>query len=316
MPRKNMKKGGEDIPEPFSPMAGVVAETPAPVMGGKKKRVYKKKGGEVEDALSSLALLGLQKGMVGAGYMPEMEGGKKKKRVYKKKGGVKVVVGWKQEKLKDAIKDNDINRVQQFIDVGADINYSHKSDYGITPLWLACVHGHLEVARLLIEKGADKDKAEMDGMTPLFAACDEGHLEIVRLLIEKGADLDKANNEGVTPLLIATVNGHLEIVRLLVEAGADKNKAEEEEGMTPLDIAKKEGHTDIIEYLEKGGGTGGGKKKKRVYKKKKGGEDMPEMPEMGGGKKKRVYKKKGGAMSQVAGQLQKLSDSIAKIMKF
>ena len=88
MPRKNMKKGGEDMPEAFSPMAGVVAETPAPVMeGGKKKRVYKKKGGgEVEDALSSLALLGLQKGMVGAGEH-EMEGGKKKKRVYKKKKG-------------------------------------------------------------------------------------------------------------------------------------------------------------------------------------------------------------------------------------
>jgi hypothetical protein len=85
--------------------------------------------------------------------------------------------------------------------------------------------------------------------------------------------------------------------------------------MTPLDIAREEGHADIIEYLEKGGVTGGGKKKKRVYKKK-GGEDEMKMTEMEGGKKKRVYKKKGGAVSQVAGQLKKLSDAIAKIMKF
>src|SRR6056300_1880214 len=85
MTRKNMKKGGEKMPEAFSPMVGVVAQTPASVMeGGKKKRVYKKKGGE--DYLPSLAFFGLQKGMVGAGEH-EMEGGKKKKRVYKKKGG-------------------------------------------------------------------------------------------------------------------------------------------------------------------------------------------------------------------------------------
>ena len=55
----------------------------------------------------------------------------------------------------------------------------------------------------------------------------------------------------------------------------------------------------------------GGKKNKRVYKKKKGGEEMQVME---GGKKKRVYKKKGGAVSQVAGQLKKLSDAITQIM--
>ena len=58
------------------------------------------------------------------------------------------------------------------------------------------------------------------GVTPLFMTSQNGHLEIVRLLVEAGADKDKAGNYGVTPLQIARNKGRLEIVRLLVDAGA------------------------------------------------------------------------------------------------
>ena len=70
-------------------------------------------------------------------------------------------------------------------------------------MFIASLEGHLEVVRLLIEAGADKDKANDDGTTPLYVASINGHLEVVRLLVEKGADKDKANNRGVTPLQIA-----------------------------------------------------------------------------------------------------------------
>ena len=49
-------------------------------------------------------------------------------------------------------------------------------------------YGHLEVVRLLVDAGADKDKVNKFGSTPLYVASDYGHLEIVRLLVEKGAD--------------------------------------------------------------------------------------------------------------------------------
>ena len=63
-------------------------------------------------------------------------------------------------------------------------------DRGATPLYMACLFGHLEIAQLLVEKGVDVDKAMNDGTTPLYFACMFGHLEVVRLLVGKGADMD------------------------------------------------------------------------------------------------------------------------------
>ena len=59
-------------------------------------------------------------------------------------------------------------------------------------------------------------------------ACRKGHLEVVRLLVEAGADKDKAGNHGSTPLSIARSGGHYEIAKLLVEAGADDNEYDDE----------------------------------------------------------------------------------------
>ena len=95
-------------------------------------------------------------------------------------------------------------------------------DDGTTPLWIACWEGHLDVSRLLVEKGADMDKATVGGFTPLYMACHDGHLEVARLLVEKGADIDKANRRGGTPLYIACDKGHAEIVAFLEQAGASR----------------------------------------------------------------------------------------------
>ena len=51
-------------------------------------------------------------------------------------------------------------------------------------------------------------------------ACEYDHLEVVRLLVDAGADKDKADDDGRTPLWMASQNGHLEVVRVLVDAGA------------------------------------------------------------------------------------------------
>ena len=66
---------------------------------------------------------------------------------------------------------------------------------------------------------------EFDGITMLFRASTEGNLELVRLLVEGGADKDKATREGWTPLNYASNGGHLEMVRLLIEKGANLDKA-------------------------------------------------------------------------------------------
>ena len=65
---------------------------------------------------------------------------------------------------------------------------------------IASWKGRLEVARLLLEAGADKDSATEDGTTSLGMASHDGHLIIVLLLLEANADKDKANNNGPTQM--------------------------------------------------------------------------------------------------------------------
>jgi ankyrin repeat protein len=114
----------------------------------------------------------------------------------------------------------------------------------------------MEMVRLLISEGADKEKTTsngatpllMTGFTPLLIACQEGHLEVVQLLVSEGADKEKATSDGCTPLLIACWMGHMEVAQLLISEGADKEKADSE-GCTPLYIACQEGHMEVVQLL-------------------------------------------------------------------
>ncbi len=83
----------------------------------------------------------------------------------------------------------------------------------------AAGNGRLEVvSRLLLEKGADVNKADLLRHTPLYAACKEDHQGVARLLLEHGADTDIPDRLGRTPLDIAREKGHAEIVTLLEQA--------------------------------------------------------------------------------------------------
>ncbi|XP_048249888.1 uncharacterized protein LOC124128376 [Haliotis rufescens] len=125
------------------------------------------------------------------------------------------------------------------------------NDVKHTPLFVACENGHIDIVRLLIEKGADVTAAAKDGCTPLHCACKNGHIDIVRLLIEKGADVSDA--ACYTPLQCACKNGHIDIVRLLIEKGADVSAAAAADVYTPLHCACEDGHIDIVRLLiEKG----------------------------------------------------------------
>eukprot|EP00919_Chromeraceae_sp_WS-2016_P076936 GHVR01182052.1.p1 GENE.GHVR01182052.1~~GHVR01182052.1.p1 ORF type:complete len:116 (+),score=15.91 GHVR01182052.1:30-377(+) len=95
---------------------------------------------------------------------------------------------------------------------------------GKTPLTCALEEfGHTDIARLLIDKGADVNSRENDGYTPLIWASNRGHTDIARLLIDKGADVNSKDKDGTTPLISASEFGHTEIVRFLIEKGADVN---------------------------------------------------------------------------------------------
>ena len=60
------------------------------------------------------------------------------------------------------------------------------------------------------------NRANEDGVTPLFVACQQGHVDVARLLLDNGAEVDR---NGATPLFVACQNGHVDAARLLLEHG-------------------------------------------------------------------------------------------------
>ena len=74
------------------------------------------------------------------------------------------------------------------------------------------------VVQALLEKGAPVKGAA--GADPLMEAALQGHVEIVRLLLDKGADPNTKGWRGLTPLAAATQERHEEIKAMLLKAGA------------------------------------------------------------------------------------------------
>ena len=93
-----------------------------------------------------------------------------------------------------------------------------------------------------------------NGCTPLYIAAQEAKLEAVRILIDNGADLNKATTDvGCTPLYTSSGEGLLEVVRCLLVGGADVNVSRSDGGATPLAVASRNGHYNVALILLKGG---------------------------------------------------------------
>lgn len=141
-----------------------------------------------------------------------------------------------------AARKGDAAAVKAFLDKGTDVNA--KTQYGATALAYACDKGHVEVVKLLLERGANPDvKDTFYGATPMSWAAPKGFVEIVQLLIEKGAK-DKG-----TALSLGVEKGSVPLVKLVLEKG----------GVGPdtltkaLDQAETAKNSEIVDLLQKAG---------------------------------------------------------------
>jgi hypothetical protein len=154
-----------------------------------------------------------------------------------------------------ATQRNRIELARLLIQEGADVNA--KDFIQDSPYLYAAAEGRVEILKMTLAAGADvKDTNRYRG-TGLIPAAHHGHVEAVKLLLATAIDKDHVNNLGWTALLEAVILGdggatHTEIVRLLVAAGADLNIADRD-GATPLAHARKSGYSEMVRILTTAG---------------------------------------------------------------
>lgn len=136
------------------------------------------------------------------------------------------------------------------IDKDPSLLEAHSPD-GWTPLHLAAFFGHPELAKALLNRGANVDARSTNAMTntPLHAAVAGRKPEVIRVLIDRGANVNLRQHGGWTALQGAAQAGDRELVELLLANGADPN-ARADNNQAALDLALLKGHQEIAELLE------------------------------------------------------------------
>jgi ankyrin repeat protein len=123
---------------------------------------------------------------------------------------------------------------------------------GETGLYLSSEHGHCDVARQLLERGADINARGGYYGNALQAASSKGHCQMVQLLLEKGADINAQGGALGGALQTASYRRHYRVVQLLLGSGADVNAQGGFFG-NALQAASNGGHRKIVQLLlEKG----------------------------------------------------------------
>ena len=133
------------------------------------------------------------------------------------------------------------------LDHGADVDGCLGD--GWSALMAACCHGSRAVASLLLERGADPQRRDGGGYTALLCAASQGRAECALLLLERGVEVEAKDRNGDTALGVASLCGHAAVVSLLLDFGADASKADAEDGCTPLMNAAYGANSEVTKVL-------------------------------------------------------------------
>ncbi|XP_019222266.1 ankyrin-3 isoform X17 [Oreochromis niloticus] len=133
-------------------------------------------------------------------------------------------------------------------DVESKMMVNRTTESGFTPLHIAAHYGNINVATLLLNRGAAVDFMARNDITPLHVAAKRGNSNMVKLLLDRGAKIDAKTKDGLTPLHCGARSGHEQVVEILLDRGApilSKTK----NGLSPLHMATQGDHLNCVQLL-------------------------------------------------------------------
>lgn len=156
-------------------------------------------------------------------------------------------------------KNNRLDAAKFLIGCGVDANA--QDEHGQMPLLICCIHGHYELAKMLIDASIsghlpeplECDQRDHRGLSPLNCAAIKGDFDMTRLLvINARAGVDGQSPRGCTPLLYAARGGYADVVRFLLMKGASPLR-QDNAGGTVLHHAIEKGHMNVLHVLQEHG---------------------------------------------------------------
>lgn len=125
--------------------------------------------------------------------------------------------------LSYACMGNQLEAVKFLVSKGANINAVHR---GRSPIQIACGKSDMEIIDYLLANGADIHIGQDSEVgTPLHWAVGEHRVDVARKLLEHGANVNAMNRHKITPLILAAAGTDASMIKLLLEFHADPTVA-------------------------------------------------------------------------------------------
>jgi hypothetical protein len=152
-----------------------------------------------------------------------------------------------QKSIFDVARNGTLNEIEQLYTNNKNC-INEINEYGFSALILACYKGNSEVAKFLIEKKSNLDYVSDEG-TALMAAVVREKNELAKSLLENGANPNLTNLQGTTALMYATQFKNIELVKLLLQYKADKTIVNKDQ-KTAFEFAVFSNNEEIINLLK------------------------------------------------------------------
>lgn len=146
-----------------------------------------------------------------------------------------------------------------------NVNYIDTVE-GLSLLSWAVSLQNVEMAQLLLSRGASCSLCDRNGFQPIHRAVWTGNAEMVRLLLDNGADSSAMHRKNKrTPLALAAISGNVEIAKLLLayrpppfSSATATNAAvdidfRDDSGKSALDLAASSGNKEMVDFLMSSG---------------------------------------------------------------